>query len=115
MSKMEFTEEQMAAMAANPYAHRVTSKQIAFTSEFKEQFWALYCKGVSSWNIMEILGYDPEVFGVVHVSGIQRHIRAEFGKENGFHSVEIACFSECEVFVDRLHVTVKSFEDYRNA
>lgn len=86
MSKMEFTEEQMAAMAANPYTHRVTSKQIAFTSEFKEQFWTLYCKGVSSWNIIEILGYDPEVFGVVRVSGIQRHIRAEFGKENGFHS-----------------------------
>ena len=86
MSRIEFTEEQMAAMAANRYTHRVTSKQIAFTSEFKEQFWALYCKGVSSWNIMEILGYDPEVFGVVRVSGIQRHIRAEFGKENGFHS-----------------------------
>jgi hypothetical protein len=86
MSKTEFTEEQMAEIAANPYTYRVTSKQVAFTASFKEKFWELYCKGVSSWNIMEILGYDPHVFGPVRVSGIQRHIRNEFRDGDGFHS-----------------------------
>jgi hypothetical protein len=35
---------------------------------------------------MEVLGYDPEVFGAIRISGIQRHIRNEFREENGFHS-----------------------------
>ena len=86
MSKQEFTEEQVAAIAANPYTYRVTNKQIAFTQEFKEQFWLLYCKGVSSWNIMELLGYDADALGTIRIGGIQRHIRNEYGQENGFHS-----------------------------
>lgn len=86
MSTKEFTEEQIAELAANPYTHRVTTKQIAFTSEFKTQFWALYCRGVSSWSAMEVLGYDPEILGRIRIAGIQKHIHEEFKEKNGFHT-----------------------------
>ena len=87
MSKSKFSIEQQELLRENPYTHRVTTCQISFTKEFKEEFWRLYTvKRMSPTDILSALGYQPEILGARRISGIQKHIRDEYLTNRSFSS-----------------------------
>ena len=86
MKSKPFTEEEMQQLRENPYTHRVTSRQLSFTAEFKARFWEDYGKGITPREIMRKYGYDPELLGEARINGIRMHIREEAKREDGFFS-----------------------------
>ena len=84
MSKHVFSTEVQRKLRQNPYTFRVSAKQIAFTKEFKQDFWRLYTQGgYTPEAILEMLGYDPKVFGRIRISGIQKHVKQAMESETG--------------------------------
>ena len=97
MSKSKFTPEQQELLRANPFTHRVTSCQISFTKEFKEEFWRRYTeKRMAPADIMTSLGYSPEILGITRISGIQKHIRDEFRANRCFSHGRKICLEGLE-------------------
>ena len=80
MSKKVFSREEIAELAANPYTHRVSDRQISFTKEFKERFWQEYNAGKTPAEIVKECGYEVDVLGMRRVEGIRGHIRKEYDK-----------------------------------
>ncbi len=86
MSQHLFTKEQQELLAANQYTFRVSDKQLSFTAEFKALFWDDYCAGNTPAQILRKYGYPTEVLGESRVTGIQRLIKKESQKADGFFS-----------------------------
>jgi hypothetical protein len=42
----KFSEEELAALCANPYVKSATANMVRFTADFKEEFWRRYSEGV---------------------------------------------------------------------
>lgn len=80
MSKKVFSREEIASLAANPYTHRVSDRQISFTKEFKEKFWQEYNAGKTPAEIVKEYGYEVDVLGMRRIEGIRGHIRKEYLK-----------------------------------
>ena len=74
MSKKVFSREEIASLAANPYTHRVSDRQISFTKEFKEKFWQEYNAGKTPAEIVKECGYEVDVLGLRRIEGIRGHI-----------------------------------------
>lgn len=85
MSRIKFTEEQIAQLSENPYTYLVTSNHLLFTKEFKELFWDEYCQGSTPREILKQCGYDVELLGSSRISGIGQIIKKEAALGNGFH------------------------------
>lgn len=86
MSKHIFSIEEQEQLRQNPYTFRVSARQIAFTKEFKQAFWKLYTEtGYNPETILEMLGYDPAVFGRIRISGIQKHVKEAMESQSGPH------------------------------
>lgn len=68
MNRKHFSEEQMAALAANPYTKAVFPTTLKFTDEFKTEFLRFYNQGLLPREIFERLGYDPAVIGESRMS-----------------------------------------------
>ena len=85
MARRMFSSEQVRKMAENPYTLHVSTTQISFTKEFKEEFWHRYQEGDTPRQIMYDLGYDPEVLGRNRLSGIQNVVCKQAVSVEGFH------------------------------
>lgn len=85
MSRIKFTEEQIAQLSDNPYTYKVTSNHLLFTKEFKELFWDEYCQGSTPMEILKRCGYDTELLSESRISGIGQIIRKEAALGKGFH------------------------------
>lgn len=68
MNRNRFSEEQMTALAANPYTKAVFPTTIKFTDEFKAEFLRLYNQGCFPREIFVKLGYDPKIIGESRMS-----------------------------------------------
>lgn len=86
MSQHLFTKEQQDLLAANQYTFRVSDRQLSFTAEFKMLFWEEYCAGNPPAQILRKYGYPTEILGESRVTGIQRLIKKEAQKPDGFFS-----------------------------
>lgn len=86
MSQHLFTKEEQDLLAANQYTFRVSDKQLSFTAEFKALFWEEYCIGTTPAQILRKYGYPTEVLGASRITGIQRQIKKESQKADGFFS-----------------------------
>lgn len=86
MSQHLFTKEEQDLLAANQYTFRVSDKQLSFTAEFKALFWEEYCTGTTPAQILRKYGYPTEVLGASRITGIQRQIKKESQKADGFFS-----------------------------
>lgn len=86
MSQHLFTEEEQEMLAANQYTFRVSDKQLSFTAEFKAMFWEEYCTGTTPAQILRKYGYPTEILGASRITGIQRQIKKESQKGDGFFS-----------------------------
>lgn len=86
MSQHLFTKEEQELLAANQYTFRVSDRQLSFTAEFKALFWEEYCTGTTPAQILRKYGYPTEVLGASRITGIQRQIKEESQKTDGFFS-----------------------------
>ncbi len=86
MSQHLFTKEEQELLAANQYTFKVSDKQLSFTAEFKALFWDDYCTGNTPAQILRKYGYPTEVLGESRITGIQRLIKKESQKADGFFS-----------------------------
>ncbi|MDD3240843.1 MAG: hypothetical protein PHW47_12355 [Lachnospira sp.] len=77
MSKILFTDEQIAGLEKNPFTYKVTHNQIAFTKEFKELFWAEYQKRVSPTEIFRKHNYNPKIIGRSRITGFQQSLKRD--------------------------------------
>ncbi len=84
MSQHLFTKEEQNLLAANQYTFRVSDKQLSFTAEFKALFWEEYCTGTTPAQILRKYGYPTEILGASRITGIQRQIKKESQKADGF-------------------------------
>ena len=86
MSQRLFTKEEQELLAANQYTFRVSDKQLSFTAEFKSLFWDDSCVGNTPAQILRKYGYPTEILGESRITGIQRMIKKESQKADGFFS-----------------------------
>lgn len=70
-----FSLYEIAVLRENPYTHEVRQKQISFTAEFKEIFWARYQAGEYIPGIFENLGYDPTILGIGRMYSLASNLR----------------------------------------
>lgn len=70
MERQTFTQEQVAQLKSNPNTEAVSTKQIRFTPQFKEQLWQAYLKGVKPTDFFEEHGYDPALIGTKRIENI---------------------------------------------
>lgn len=84
MKRNKFTKREIQLLKSNPYTYRVTESQIFYTKEFKEEFWRRYQGGETPREIVEALGYDPDILGASRLSGLQMNIKKQAGRPGGF-------------------------------
>ena len=70
-----FSLYEIAVLRENRYTHEVRQKQISFTAEFKEIFWARYQAGEYIPGIFESLGYDPNILGIGRMYSLAANLR----------------------------------------
>lgn len=70
-----FSAYEIAVLSQNPYTHEVRQKQISFTAEFKEIFWARYQAGEYIPGIFDSLGYDPNILGIGRMYSLAANLR----------------------------------------
>ena len=63
MSVITFSTEQVAALNANPYVDKVTSKRVEYSEAFKKLFIDRYRLGVQPRDIFKDAGFDVEALG----------------------------------------------------
>ena len=80
MASRSFTAEEIRQLKANPYTNWVTPGMLSFTKEFKAEFWKRYQAGQRPRDIVQDLGYDPEMLGDRRIWGISHHIRKQYEK-----------------------------------
>ena len=82
MSARSFTKEEMQILRKNKYTYSVSPNTISFTIEFKREFWRRYQAGERPREIVETLGYDPQLLGETRISGLQGMIRKQAREGN---------------------------------
>ena len=75
-----FSLYEIAVLRETPYTHEVRQKQISFTAEFKEIFWARYQTGEYIPGIFESLGYDPNILGIGRMYSLAANLRWAAGQ-----------------------------------
>jgi len=83
-----FTEEELKVLRANPYVKSATANMIRFTVAFKEEFWRQHneeCR--TPRQIIERLGFDPEILGQKRIDGILSHLRDQVNSGDDFRDV----------------------------
>ena len=63
MAGIRFTDEQVAALASNPWVKSATPRYVSFTKEFMEEFVRLHADGKSRYEIFEEHGLPVAVIG----------------------------------------------------
>jgi hypothetical protein len=87
MNRKIFTPDELLKIRQSPYVKSATSNSIRFTVDFKEKFWEQYEKGISPANIVQSMGFDPDVLGSSRILGIVRHIKEQLQTEKGLRDV----------------------------
>lgn len=90
MANRSFTDKELKQLKANPYTYWVTEGMISFTKEFKQEFWNRYQSGMKPRDIIQELGYDPDVLGETRISGIQGLIKKAAKSGKGFVDTPLA-------------------------
>ena len=75
--RRQFTEEEIAALAANPYTLKVTPGKILFTDAFRTLFRADARKQMAPRAIFRKYGYDPDLLGDSRIAGFRQSLKKE--------------------------------------
>lgn len=80
----KLTKEQIDYLLHNENVAGVTEKNIFFTVEFKEKFYALYESGMKNSVIFSRLGVDPNIVGYNRVRSFVYHLKDDIKSGRGF-------------------------------
>lgn len=83
MGRRYYTDEEKAAILANPYTFRMTDTQVFFNLEFKKMVVKEKRNGLSNRKIFEKAGYDKDFFTVDVRNSVVRKILAENNSKEG--------------------------------
>lgn len=84
MSKKRFSPEEITAFSCSPYVESVSTREIAFTSEFKSLAYTELQNGKTMKEIFEANGINTGALGVTRVRGFQQRIEAMAERDEGF-------------------------------
>ena len=87
MSVKKFTYEEIMQLRASPYVLEASPKQVHFSAEFKEKFWAGIQEGKCAETVAAELGIDPEILGKNRLNGLRSIIRQEIKAGKGFRDL----------------------------
>ena len=73
--RKQFTNQEIADLAANPHTHSVTESTLIFKAEFKEILWSRYKAGERLADVLREHGYDPAVIGQKRIQNTIYSIR----------------------------------------
>lgn len=79
-----FDENQMKALAANPYVVKVTERSVKYSEEFKEIFYLRYTNGEGPTEILRSMKMKPEILGRKRVYNLTKRICREAQRLEGF-------------------------------
>lgn len=79
-----FDENQMKALAANPYVVKVTPKSVQYSQEFKEIFWLRYSHGEKPTQILRSMKMKPEILGRKRIYNLTKRVCDEANRLEGF-------------------------------
>ena len=83
-----FTDEQVAALQANPNVALADRDKVYFTAKFKEHFWALYTKeNMMPSEILRRARIDPKMLGTARTRGMVANLKKEIAKNGSFIDV----------------------------
>lgn len=68
MPRRKFSEQDIEALAANPYGAKVTPSQISFTAQFRSYMRGRLEAGTHPMDVFRECGYDSEVLGQTELS-----------------------------------------------
>lgn len=86
MSKpSEFTPEEIAILKENPYTFRITKYRLSLTAEAKEKIVELSSAGSTYRQIVEELGYDPQMLGLGRAKDMVRDILRDVKEGKAIH------------------------------
>jgi len=80
-----FSDEEILILRNNPYTFSVSRKRFTLTLEGKKFVLKLHEEGFNYRQIMEELGYDPEMLGLQRAKNLVRYTRREAESELGLH------------------------------
>ena len=84
MSKMRFTEEQLARLRANPNVEKVSQASMTFTVEFKKHAYEELTSGKSILTIFREAGFDTEELGMNRMRGFKDKLVYKGKQAEGF-------------------------------
>ena len=112
MSKVPFTPEQKAAIAANPFTLSVNDYQIRFTVGFKKYLLEERDKNNTPWKtIFRKAGYDPDVLGKNRMDQIVRTVRDEAASPRGLHETASRKRIKTDSERQRLRTAVRDLQE----
>ena len=76
------TKEQVEYFSKCEYVESVTTCNIKFTYEFKEEFYKLYLSGKKPRGILTDFGIDVNLLGDTRLNGLRNKILNKFGRNN---------------------------------
>lgn len=77
MSRHLFTQEELAALCANPNTESASFSSVRFTDAFKAHVLTELRRGVTIREILTQAGYDPDVLGSSRMKSLCARIRAD--------------------------------------
>ena len=70
----EFTLEEMAILKENPYTFSITKNRLSVTAEAKKKILELSSTELTYRQIVEELGYDPQILGLERTKNMVRDV-----------------------------------------
>ncbi len=70
----EFTPEEMAILKENPYTFSITKNRLSVTAEAKKKILELSSTELTYRQIVEELGYDPQILGLERTKNMVRDV-----------------------------------------
>jgi transposase-like protein len=78
----KLTKEQVEYFSKCEYVESVTTCNIKFTNEFKEEFYKQYLGGKKPRGILTDFGIDANLLGNTRLNGLRNKILNKFGRNN---------------------------------
>ena len=80
----EFTDDEMARLAANPNVESISRTKIHFTAEFKLRVWEEKNQGKRVRDILRANGIDPEVLGFKRIENFTHRLNDDMRRRTEF-------------------------------
>lgn len=87
MSKIIFTDEQVAVLKENQYVEAISEKSITYTDEYKRHFVSESLKGKHAKQIFQEASFPIEILGEIRIKAFAKKWRKRY-REEGILSLE---------------------------